>query len=118
MLLLCRRHHTFVHEGGVRIVAAPSGAQRRYDFLLPDGRPVAADGWLSDVHPRSLEKLLAKAAADRIAQSQAATTPTWTSDPVTGPSRILPAHAGQGFDLHECVRVLFDITLDDLSQVA
>jgi len=75
MLLLCRRHHTFVHEGGVRIVAAPAGARRRFGFLLTDGRPVSADGWLSDVHPRSLDKLLAKQAADRIAQSQAATTP-------------------------------------------
>jgi len=118
MLLLCRRHHTFVHEGGVRIVAAPSGACRRHDFLLPDGRTVNADGWLSDVHPRSLDKLLAKHAADRVAQSQATAAPAWTFDPATGPSRIFPAHAGQGFDLHECVRVLFDITLDDLPDVA
>ncbi|HEY5476079.1 MAG TPA: hypothetical protein VIK11_05110 [Tepidiformaceae bacterium] len=39
-------------------------------------------------------------------------------DPATGPSRIFPAHAGQGFDLHECIRVLFDIALDDLPDVA
>lgn len=77
-----------------------------------------ADGWLSDVRPRSLDKLLAKQAADRIAQSQATTAPAWTFGPATGPSRILPAHAGQGFSLHECVRVLFDITLDGLSDVA
>jgi len=53
-----------------------------------------------------------------MAQSQATTAPAWTFDPATGPSRIFPAHAGQGFSLHECVRVLFDITLDDLSDVA
>src|ERR1035437_8959447 len=56
MLLLCRRHHTFVHEGGVRIVSATPGARRRFDFLLPDGRTVNADAWLTDVHPRSLDK--------------------------------------------------------------
>jgi hypothetical protein len=50
--------------------------------------------------------------------SQAASTPTWSSDPVTGPTRIFPAHAGEGFSLHECVRVLFDIAVADLSDVA
>ena len=118
MLLLCRRHHTFVHEGGVRIVAAPPDSARRHDFVLPDGRTVNPDGWLSDVHPGSLDRLLAKAAADRLAQSQAASAPRWSSDPVTGPTRIFPAHAGEGFSLDECVRVLFDIALADLSDVA
>jgi hypothetical protein len=56
--------------------------------------------------------------AQWLAQSQVTTARDWTFDPATGPSRIFPAHAGQGFSLHECVRVLFDITLDDLSDVA
>jgi len=35
LLSLCRRHHTFVHEGGYRVEAVVGG---RFRFLRPDGR--------------------------------------------------------------------------------
>ena len=34
------------------------------------------------------------------------------------PTRIFPPHGGAGFSLHECVRVLFDITTEDLTDAA
>jgi len=37
LISLCRRHHTFVHEGGYRVEALPGG---RFRFLRPDGREV------------------------------------------------------------------------------
>jgi hypothetical protein len=39
LLLLCKRHHTFVHEGGFRVEALPDGTFR---FLRPDGRELEA----------------------------------------------------------------------------
>ncbi|MBU1345214.1 MAG: HNH endonuclease, partial [Proteobacteria bacterium] len=38
LVQLCRRHHTFVHEGGFRVEAMPG---RRFRFLRPDGRGLA-----------------------------------------------------------------------------
>ena len=47
LILLCGRHHTLVHEGGLRIGLAPAGSARRWDFWMPEGRRVDADGYLA-----------------------------------------------------------------------
>jgi hypothetical protein len=39
LLLLCRRHHRLVHEGGFGVGRSPSG---RATFTRPDGRPIPA----------------------------------------------------------------------------
>jgi hypothetical protein len=39
LLLLCRRHHRLVHEGGVAVTVAPDGAVM---FTLPSGRHLAS----------------------------------------------------------------------------
>jgi hypothetical protein len=57
LVLLCRRHHRFVHEHGFRV----EREDKRFRFVRPDGRPVPAspevapldsDGWLllTDAH--------------------------------------------------------------------
>lgn len=96
MILLCRRHHTHIHEGGIRITRQP-GHRHRYHFALPDGRPIT-DTWLTRIHPDNLDRMLAEHNRTRPPE------PT-TADP----TRIFPPNAGTGFNLHECVRVLFDI---------
>ncbi|NYE70867.1 HNH endonuclease signature motif containing protein [Microlunatus parietis] len=52
LILLCRFHHVAVHEGGMRIVrrdgadfAGARTGDQGWQFLLPDGQPVAASGW-------------------------------------------------------------------------
>ena len=37
LILLCGRHHTLVHEGGLRIGPAPTGSARQWDFWMPGG---------------------------------------------------------------------------------
>ena len=98
LILLCGRHHTLVHEGGLRIGEAPDRCARHWDFFLPDGRRVDADGYRAWRDIDEITRVL----ADRI-----------TVNASQEPTRIFPAHAGAGFSLHECVRMLFGITLDE-----
>lgn len=100
MTLLCRRHHVHVHEGGLRLTRLPE-PRRGFHFALPDGRPITGT-WLADASPEALEHLLAYAQSDVGHR-------TGRDDPPPDPARIFPPHAGIGFQLHECVRVLFDI---------
>lgn len=97
LILLCGRHHTLVHEGGLRIGLAPAGSARRWDFWMPEGRRVDADGYLAWRDVEDITMILAMRAA---------------SNTTADPTRIFPATAGAGFSLHETVRVLFDITTD------
>ena len=97
LILLCGRHHTLVHEGGIRIEDASRGSGRHWDFWMPEGRRIDADGyraWTID----DMALILAM-------QAEAAAT--------ADPARIFPTHGGAGFSLDECVRVLFDITTDE-----
>ena len=103
LILICGRHHTLVHEGGLMIVPAPSSAARGWDFHLPDGRGIDAEGYVGWRRADDIRVIL-----DSIATLNAADDPT----------RIFPQHAGEGFSLDECVRVLFDITIEEPVPVA
>ncbi len=105
MILLCRRHHVHVHEGGIQITCRPGG-RHRFHFALPDGRPITGT-WLDQITPDALTNLLARTRAETPREHQ----------PVD-PTRIFPPHAGAGFNLHECVRVLFDIQQPELTTAA
>jgi len=94
LILLCGRHHTLVHEGGLTIVPAPAGSARHWDFWMPGGRRVDADGYGRAW--RNIDDLTV-ALAMYAHSSDAA-----------DPSRIFPLHGGASFSLNECVRVLFD----------
>lgn len=104
LILLCGRHHTLVHEGGLRIGPAPTGSARQWDFWMPGGLRVDADGYLPVW--RNIDDITLTLAMR--AQSAASADPT----------RIFPPRGGAGFSLHECVRVLFDITTEDLTDAA
>ncbi|MGV8850245.1 MAG: hypothetical protein ACOH16_11945 [Propionibacteriaceae bacterium] len=75
---------------------APATAAHRWDFHLPDGRRIDPDGYIGWRHADSIAVVLESLSADRAEDD---------------PTRIFPTHAGAGFSLDECVRVLFDITL-------
>lgn len=97
MVLLCRRHHVLVHEGGIR-VAGIDAKHRRFVFTMPDGRPISGT-WLAEVRLESMEWMLANSAEQHA-------------------DRVFPERAGAGFSLQECVRVLFDIQLPEQQPAA
>ncbi len=103
LTLLCGRHHTLVHEGGLRIAPAPAQSLRHWDFWMPDGRRVDADGYVAWRNVEDLTHVLALHAEAAAADD---------------PARLFPPHAGAGFSLNECVRVLFDIALPDRDEAA
>ncbi len=67
LILLCRRHHTFVHEGGVRIQKASRPVASRWEFWLPDGRQIRPDIYPLHADPDFMGNLLSAQAtkADR-----------------------------------------------------
>jgi hypothetical protein len=87
LILLCRRHHMLLHEAGYGLAGAPGGGVR---WLRPDGRP------LPDQLPSGDSNAVRAAieAADREAGLP--------YDRHT----LLPAWAGERFDLREIVWVL------------
>ena len=103
LILICGRHHTLIHEGGLRIAPVSATAAHRRDFHLPDGRRIDPDGYIGWRH------------ADTIAVVLESLSVGHADD---DPTRIFPAHAGAGFNLDECVRVLFDITVDQPASAA
>lgn len=103
LILVCRRHHTLVHEGGLRIEAALVDTYRRWTFHLPDGRRVDEDAWGHWLDVDDLTELLARHSHDATEAE---------------PTRIFPAHAGAGFILDECIRVLFDLSADAVPTAA
>lgn len=90
LMAICQHHHTYVHEGRVRVSGSP-GAWR---FTLPDGRTL---------DPGNLPEPDEIDAVIRLAAARAA----------EDPERISPIGGGEGFSLHECVRVLFDLRLPE-----
>jgi hypothetical protein len=104
LILLCRWHHTAVHEGGVTITDDGDGRV----FTKPDGQP--CDWWVDDENlARHLDFALRRrnqqldqlAAVDSFQHPHAQTIrPRWT---------------GETFDLHACVQALFTIKLPNPS---
>ncbi|MFC7618998.1 DUF222 domain-containing protein [Microlunatus sp. GCM10028923] len=111
LILLCGFHHTTVHEGGITIARRPGtpylGArtgQPGWQFLLPDGQPVAESGWrvmTADHLIRHLSTLPGPNAHDH-------------NDPTT----IRTIGGGEGFSLHNCVEALFSMTRDQDHEAA
>lgn len=90
LVLLCRRHHVAVHEGGI-IITSHHGPLR-FHFALPDGDPITGTWRETDLDHAYLPWLLARYERKR-----------------RDPGTIFPPHAGAGFSLHECVEVLFRV---------
>jgi len=78
-------------------VPAPATSAHRWDFHLPDGRPIDPDGYVGWRHADTIAVVLEALSADHADDD---------------PTRIFPTHAGAGFSLDECVRVLFDIIVE------
>jgi hypothetical protein len=104
LILLCRWHHTAVHEGGVSITRDGEG----WVFTKPDGQP--CDWWVDEQNlARHLDFALRRrnqeldqlAAVDSFQHPDART--------------IRPRWAGENFDLHACVQALFTIKLTNPS---
>jgi hypothetical protein len=104
LILLCRWHHTAVHEGGVSITRDGEG----WVFTKPDGQP--CDWWVDEQNlARHLDFALRRrnqeldqlAAVDSFQHPDART--------------IRPRWAGETFDLHACVQALFTIKLPNPS---
>ncbi|QGF23654.1 hypothetical protein Rai3103_08200 [Raineyella fluvialis] len=96
LLLLCQAHHTYVHEGGVRLTGRPGA----WLFTLPDGRAIGAIG----PDPALADQPLGPAASDAIVSEA-------VQSAAAEPDRIFPDGAGEGFSLRECVERLFAIEL-------
>jgi hypothetical protein len=104
LILLCRWHHTAVHEGGVSITRDGEG----WVFTKPDGQP--CDWWVDEQnlarhldfalrrHNHELDQL---AAVDSFQHPDART--------------IRPRWADENLDLHACVQALFTIKLPNPS---
>ena len=102
LILLCRWHHTAVHEGGVTITCSTDG----WRFTLPDG---------NQLRPWQTAETLAGLLAARARHAAAAIDAV---DRFEHPdaSIIRPRWAGERFSIHDCVQALFTIHLADRSQ--
>ena len=99
LILLCRWHHTAVHEGGVNITR--DGNDRL--FTKPDGQP--CDWWVDD---ENLARHLDFALRRRQQLDQPAAVDSFQHPDA---QTIRPRWAGEPFDVHACVQALFTIKL-------
>ena len=112
LVLLCQRHHTVVHEGGMIIrrvssaEAGPASRARRWEFLMPDGKPhrewYTAEGLLNFLAQHADK---AQAEQQRLRRTSMIDNVVSFHDPYA--RRIQPGWRGERFDLHECVQTLF-----------
>lgn len=112
LILLCQRHHTVVHEGGMIIrrpsnaEAVPASSARRWELLMPDGSPhrewYTADGLLNFLAQHADK---ARAEQQRIRRTSMIDNVVSFHHPHA--QRIQPGWRGERFDLHECVQTLF-----------
>ena len=108
LILLCQRHHTVVHEGGMIIQRSshPTPSARRWEFLMPDGSPhrewYTADGLLN-----FLARHADKTQAEQQRNQRTSMIENVVSFRHPHARRIQPGWRGERFDLHECVQALF-----------
>ncbi len=106
LILLCRFHHTCVHEGGITITrnhqapypaAAIPGAPP-WQFTMPDGQPVDRPGWPTPTARTLTYRLTRPTTVDHV-------------DRINHPDAvpIQPQQYGERFDLHAAVQVLFNL---------
>lgn len=116
LVLLCRRHHVMVHEGGLRVVRTVTpGEGARFRVLDSDGMPVQA-AW-----PAMLEHLVIRRGTALGGGPDAPTSELPSADPDLAhgagpevdpdPERIAATTRGEGFSLAACVDVLCENVL-------
>ena len=76
---LCRRHHTFVHEGGFRMEPMAGG---RFRFLRPNGQELAAAPPLPEVNGDARENLALRWVAPEVTLTPDTGYPEWDGEPV------------------------------------
>jgi Domain of unknown function (DUF222) len=79
LLSMCRLHHTFVHEGGVRVESLPGG---KFRFLRPDGREVVAAPAVGPSDPDPVSALVTRWLSPDLSVSADTGRPTWDGGPV------------------------------------
>ena len=79
LALLCRRHHTFVHEGGFRMEPI---AGERFRFLRPDGRELVASPPLPEVIGCARENLALRWVEPTVKLTRDTGYPEWDGEPV------------------------------------
>ncbi len=76
---LCKRHHTFVHEGGFRMEPLAGGKLR---FLRPDGRELVASPALLEVTGDARETLALRWVEPEVELTPDTGYPEWDGEPV------------------------------------
>ncbi|OYN89081.1 HNH endonuclease [Parenemella sanctibonifatiensis] len=102
LVLLCRRHHTLIHEAGITITASAAPVPgHRFRFRRANGAPI---------EPIALSASREYAWAQELS---AVIPPADANVGSIGPIDVRTVGQGEGFNLHECVRVLFELTITD-----
>jgi hypothetical protein len=111
LILLCRWHHTVVHEGGVAITKEVTITKESvgWVFTKPDGQ--RCDSWVSDENlARHLDFARRRAHHQAVEHDQLAGVDSFHHPDA---QTIRPRWAGEPFDRHACVQALFTIKLPD-----
>jgi hypothetical protein len=69
LMLLCRRHHRLLHEGGYAVQRLSSGSIR---FRRPDGRPIPSTAMHTSTHPDEIRRRNRRAAVPIVPETPAA----------------------------------------------
>ena len=77
LVLLCRRHHRAVHEGGFRVVLGAAGEVR---FVRPDGRPLEEAPPLPEVTGPPLASVVARLERAGVRVGPQTGTPAWRGE--------------------------------------
>lgn len=102
LVLLCRRHHVMVHEGGLRLVRRPCGLAGASRFAVLDADGVPVEAWW----PHGLETIVT-VPVDRGADFDRGPG----TEPGPAPDRIFPPTGGDGFSLRDCVGALCEASV-------
>lgn len=118
LVLLCRRHHVIVHEGGLHVIRTGEvcgDGVPVIDVIDSEGHPVTVS-WPAMFEQVHVEHRTGGARAaqpgpehepGRAARRGRGEEPGWEQTYTGEPDRIFPASAGAGFSLQACVTALF-----------